>query len=121
MGTLRSRTEKQVYEYTVLTFNKLFGFLQTKTEFTSQDWDFMGGRLVRLYQVWSVLWGKRQQRADRITTWKRAADWVQNSGILNHIQPLIMAKEGEKGQVLWNLATSDEFLRWSLRQLAEKA
>ena len=118
MGALRSRTEKQVYEFTVYTFNQLLKLVQSKKELGPEDWEFMGSKLLRLYQVWSVLWGKKRQRADRLATWKKAADWFQNSGILNHIQPLLMAKEGMRGSVLWSLMASDEFLQWSLRQLA---
>lgn len=117
LGTLRSVKEKQAYEFTVYVFNQLLGYLQDKDSLTQEDWNFLGSKVLRVYQVWDILYSERKLRDDPITQWKKAADWVKNSGLLDHISPLIKANEDQRGEILWNLITSDKFLEWALRQV----
>lgn len=66
--------------------------------------------------MWDILYSERKLRDDPLTQWKKVADWVKNSGFLDHISPLLGADGEHRGEILWNLVTSDKFLAWALRQ-----
>lgn len=105
--------EKQVYEFTIKTFNDVLGFLQSKETLQKDDYIHIGNRLLRLYQVWQIVWDKGGLKAT--DKWKGAIRTFHTSGVLAHIQPLLHADEDVRGKILWKLLNSETFLMESLQ------
>lgn len=118
MGTLGTRVEKQVFEFTVLTFNRLLIYYQEHYPLATPDYEHITAKLLKLYRVWGIVWKKGGLKETE--SWRRFFYWVNSSGFLGYVKPILVADAGMRGELLWKLLVSESFLAWVVSQLGPK-
>lgn len=117
MGTLHTKVEKQVFEFTVQVFNRLLIYYQEHYPLAPPDWEFIASKLLRLYRVWDIVWKKGGLKETE--SWRRFFHWMEVSGFLGYVKPILVAEEDVQAELLWKLCTSESFLAWCLTQLGD--